>query len=231
MNDLNDVLTYPTESDDWVKTVLIGGVLSLFGFLLVPLFLVYGYLVRALRANLEGEPEPPTFDAWGELLVDGLKATIIGFVYMLVPLVVMAVTVGGAVLAMATGSEAGAAAGFGGMMLGFFVTIVLMLLFGYLATVAIVNFAREGRFGAAFDVDVISGVALDRAFAVPWLLSVAVFVAASLVNVVPLIGTLLAVFANFYALVVACALWADGFDEARGAPDVAGRSRVEETPL
>lgn len=231
MTGFEDALTYPMESDDWVKTVLIGGILSILGFLIVPLFIVYGYLVRAIRANLAGEPEPPAFGDWGELLVEGLKATVIGFVYMLVPLAAMAITMGGAVMAMATGSEAGAAAGFGGIMVGSLLTFVLMLLFGYLATVALVNFAREARLGAAFDVNVIKNVGLSRAFAVPWLLSIAVFMGAVLLNVVPLIGTLLAVFANFYALIVASVLWADGFDNARRADDVVDRSRVEETPV
>lgn len=85
------------------------------------------------------------------------------------------------------------------------------------------------RSAGANGLNAITAVALDRAFAVPWLPSIVVFVAAGLRDVVPLIGTLIAVFAKFYALIVACALWADGFDKACGAPDVAGRSSVEET--
>jgi hypothetical protein len=210
-------------------TVLIGGALTLVGFLIVPLFLVSGYVVRAIRANLDGEPEPPTFGDWGELLVDGLKATVIGFVYMLVPLIVMGLTVGGAIVAIATGSDAGAAAGFGGLMIGLLVSFVLSLLFGYLSSVAIVNFAREGTLGAGFDVGRIWSVGFDADFAIPWLLSVAVFIAAGVVTIVPLVGALIAVFTNFYAAIVAARRWADGFNESLDGGGSAGRTGLDET--
>lgn len=214
MTSIEDAITYPTESDEWILTVLIGGVLTLLSVLVVPVFLVSGYVVRAIRANLDGEPEPPTFGDWGELFVDGLKATVIGFVYMLVPFVVLGATVGGAVVAMATGGDAGVAAGLGGMLVGLFVSFLLFVAFGYLSAVAVVNFAREGRLGAGFDVGVVRDVGLDAEFAVPYLVSVAVFVAASLLNVIPVVGSLVAVFASFYAAIVAAALWADGFVQA-----------------
>lgn len=219
MSSIEDAVTYPMESDEWIPTVLVGGVLTLLGFLVVPIFLVSGYVVRAIRSNLEDEPEPPTFGDWEELLVDGLQAAVIGFVYMLLPLIVMSVTVGGAVLAMATGSDAGVAAGLGGMMVGMLVSFLLFVVFGYLSAVAVVNFAREERFGAGFDVDVIRDVGFDTDFAVPYLLSIAVFVAASLFNVVPFVGNLVAVFASFYAAIVAANLWADGFTQALDGSD------------
>lgn len=214
------------EDDDWIATVLIGGVLSLLGFLVVPGLLVYGYVVRAIRYNLDGEPEPPSFGDWGELLVDGLQAAIIVLLYMLIPFVVMAVTVGGSLAAIASGSDAGAVTGLGGILVGFLASFVLALVFGYFSVVGVVNFAREERFGAGFDVDVLRDVGLDGDFAVPWLLSIAVFFAAGLVNVVPFVGLLIVFFTNFYAAIVATNLWADGFTSAlddggsRRSPDV-----------
>lgn len=226
--DFNELLTYPMEREDWPKTVLIGGVLSFFGFLLLPLFIVYGYVVRTINESLAGNPEPPAFGEWGELLVDGLQAWIIGIIYLLVPLIVAAVTIGGSIATMATGESAGVAAGVGGMMVGLTLTLVLSLVFGYVAVAAIVNFAREGRFGAAFDFDVIKTVAFDREYAVAWLVSVAVFLVAGLVNAIPLIGWLLAPFVGFYAAVVAANLWAGGFERAMESTTGAGRTRDEE---
>lgn len=217
------------ESDDWHETVLIGGVLTFLGFLVVPLFLVSGYLVRAIRANLDGELEPPAFGNWGELLADGVKGVIIGVVYMLVPLVVMSVTAGRAMMAMAGGGDAGAAVGIGGMMVGMLLTFVLSLLFGYLSVVGIVNFAREERFGAAFDTDVLRDVGFDTSFAVPYLVSVGVLLVAGMVASIPVIGFLLGAFVSFYALIVAARLWADGFDEALGTSGSKRRKDLEET--
>lgn len=215
MMDIEDALTYPTESDDWVTIVLIGGVLTLLSFLLIPAFAVYGYLVRAIRSNLDGEAEPPEFDDWGTLIVDGIKVFVVGFLYMLVPLAVMFLTVGTALAAILTGSEAGAAAGLGTLVFGLVISFVLFLIFGYFAAVGIVNLAREDSFGAAFDLDTLRNVGLDGDYAVPWLVSVGVFIGVSMItgvlNIIPLLGTIVGVFLNFYALIVASRLWADGF--------------------
>lgn len=212
--DLTETVTYPMKSDEWTKTVLIGGVLVFLGFLIVPLFAVYGYLVGTIRRSMAEDPAPPTFSDWSELLRDGVQAWLISLVYLLVPVVVGALTVGGSVMAIATGSDAGAAAGTGGFVVGFVLWAALSLVFGYLAVVGIVNFAREGRFGAGFDLDVIRRVALDREYAVPWLVSVGVVAVASLVSGVPVVGWLLAPFVTFYAAIVAANLWAGGFEQA-----------------
>lgn len=153
--ELGRTIRYPTQREDWLRTVGIGGILIFFGFLLVPLFLVYGYLMRTIKGSLSQESVPPAFGDWGELLVDGVQAWVISLVYLLVPLVVAALTVGGSIVAAATGTRTGAAAGAGGLFFGLTLTAVLSLLFGYLAAVAIVNFARQDRFGAAFDVGVL----------------------------------------------------------------------------
>ncbi|WP_254838258.1 DUF4013 domain-containing protein [Natronomonas marina] len=235
MSSIEDAITYPTESDDWIVTVLIGGVMLLLSFLVIPAFIAYGYLVRAIQSNLDGEPEPPTFGDWGELIVDGLKVFVVGLIYMLIPLAVLGFTVGTAIIALLTGSDAGAAAGFGTLMVGLLVGFVLSLIFGYLAVVGIVNFVHKDSFGAAFDVGTIREVGFDSDFAVPWLISVGVFLAAGLVagvlNIIPFLGGLVGVFLNFYALIVAANLWADGYLAATGGGDGSGQAGVEQTPV
>lgn len=206
------------ESEDWLKTVAIGGVMLIFSVLIVPMFVAYGYVARAIRANLDGEPEPPTFGDWGTLIVDGVKVWVVGFLYMLIPLIVMVLTVGTFFVAVLTGSEAGAAAGFGTLILGMLLTFVLVLVFGYFAVVAIVNMVSEDEFGAAFDVDVLRDVGLDGEFAIPWLIAVGVFLGVGVVtgflNIIPFLGSLIGAFLYFYAFIVASRLWAEGFQAA-----------------
>lgn len=218
MVDIETALTYPMESEDWLKTVAIGGVMLIFSFLIVPMFVAYGYVARAIRANLDGEPEPPTFGDWGTLIVDGVKVWVVGFLYMLIPLIVMVLTVGTFFVAVLTGSEAGAAAGFGTLILGMLLTFVLVLVFGYFAVVAIVNMVSEDEFGAAFDVDVLRDVGLDGEFAIPWLIAVGVFLGVGVVtgflNIIPFLGSLIGAFLYFYAFIVASRLWAEGFQAA-----------------
>ncbi|MGM0715962.1 MAG: DUF4013 domain-containing protein [Halobacteriota archaeon] len=227
--DFNEILTYPMQSDDWVKTTLIGGILIFLGVFLIPLFVVYGYVVRTVRGSFAGETAPPAFGEWGELLVDGAKAWAISFVYLLVPLVVAGVTIGGSIAAIATGSEAGAAAGAGGLFVGFVVSSLLALVFGYFSIVAIVNFARAGNFGAAFDVDVIKTVAFNREYAIAWLVSVGIFVVVGFVGAIPVIGWLLAPFVSFYAAVIAANLWAGGFEQSLDTTMGVIRPKDEET--
>ncbi|WP_276272771.1 DUF4013 domain-containing protein [Haloarcula litorea] len=215
---LEDSLTYPTDDDDWITTVLVGGVLTLLGVLIVPTILVSGYLVRVIRSRADGEAGLPAFEDWTDLLVDGLKATVISVVYMLVPLVVAGVAVGGALVSFATGSDLGAGVGLFGLLAGLLVSGLLTLVFGYLAVAGLVNFACEREFGAAFDVDTVRTLALSREYAVPWLVSVAVFLGASVVvgvlNGVPLLGTVVGAFVFFYAYLVAADLWATGYNAA-----------------
>lgn len=200
-----EALSYPTEHDDWLITVLIGGVLTFLGFLILPLLLVYGYVVRVIQTTTAGEARPPVFEDWGPLLVDGAKAAIIGIVYTLIPLVLIGILV--AVVAVLD------------LPTALFVLIVLLsfplvLAFTYLATVGIVIFAREDSIGAAFDLARVREIALSRSYVVPWLLAVVVAMLVGIVGVIPFIGQLLAPFAVFYAFVVAGRLWATGAIDA-----------------
>jgi len=233
--DIEEAATYPTESDDWVKTVLIGGVLALFSFLLIPLFLVTGYLVRVIRAGINDDPEPPVFDDWGTLLVEGFAGFVIGLIYQLIPLIVFGVTVGGSIMAMATGSDVGAGLGIFGLLGGMAVWFVLALVFGYFGVVGLANYAHEGRFGAAFDFGVVRSVALDGAYAVPFLYGVGLLIVASIVtgllNMVPILGAIVGVFVSFYAQVAAGRLWGLGYADSRNLavgqePDVDGTATV-----
>jgi hypothetical protein len=218
--DIERALSYPTNSEDWVKIVLIGGLLALFSVLIVPLFLLYGYLVRVLRAGMAEAAEPPAFDDWGTLLVEGVVAFVILLVYQLIPLIVAAVTVGGSLVAIGTGSEAGAGVGILGLLAGFALSGLLALAFGYLTLIALANYAHVGGIGAAFDVDVLRSVALDEAYAIPWLYGIGVLIGATVVSgllgIVPLLGAIAGVFVTFYGQVVAAWIWGKGFADATG---------------
>ncbi|WP_318569773.1 DUF4013 domain-containing protein [Salinigranum marinum] len=210
--DIEALLTYPMESDDWLVTVLIGTVLTLLSVFIIPGILVYGYLVRVLRAGMDDAPEPPAFGDWGSLFVEGLVATVILFVYQLIPLVVFAVTVGGSLAAIATGSRVGAGVGMAGLFGGLALSVVLALVFSYVGLVGVANYAREGTIGAGFDVGVIIDVGTDGAYAIPWAVGVLVLIVASVVGSIPILGQAVL----FYALIVAMRVVGQGFAAARG---------------
>jgi hypothetical protein len=223
MVNIEQSVTYPADGDDWVRTILIGGVLSLLSFLVIPAILVSGYIIHVVRARFEDQPTPPQFDNWGDLLTDGLKAWIIGIVYLLIPLLVAGVTVGGAILAAVSGGRAGGIAAGIGVLLGGLLSLVLGLVFGYVAVAAVLNFAREDTLGAGFDFGTLKPILFDSDYAVAWLAAVGVFIAASIItgalNAVPVLGGIVSAFVVFYAQMVAAYLWADGFTDATGQAD------------
>jgi hypothetical protein len=67
-----------------ISPVLIGGVLGLASVFVLPLFIMAGYFVRLTRRAGTGHTDPPEFDDWSGMLVDGL-----GLIIMLLPVLVV----------------------------------------------------------------------------------------------------------------------------------------------
>ncbi|GAA0544812.1 DUF4013 domain-containing protein [Halorubrum ejinorense] len=215
-------LNYLRDGDDALVTVLIGGVLLLASPLLIPAFAVLGYVVRVLRRTADGDDEPPVFDAWGELLVDGLKAFAVTFVYSLLPL---AIVVGagalslGAFVVVPGGESVGAGTVAVGLivLVGGLLALLVSLVGLYVTPAAIAAVADSGKVGDGFALGTLWGVVSKRAYATGWLTAAVVTLAGALavgvLSVVPVLGTIAGVFVQFYALVAAAAIlgwtWAD----------------------
>ena len=207
---IESAIRYPAESDDVVKTVLIGGVLAVFSFLVVPLFVLAGYLVRVFDRTVAGDEVPPAFDEFSEMTVTGIKATVIGIVYGFVPLAVgiAAVLVGVAGVGIGVAGD-GAVAGLGVLVavVGGILWFALALLVGYLLPAALANFAQTRSIGSGFDVGTLKPIWTSRSYAVAWVTMFAVlliggFVTAVL-NAVPILGTVAGAFVGFYFSVAA----------------------------
>ncbi|KTG08431.1 hypothetical protein AUR64_18995 [Haloprofundus marisrubri] len=200
---LTESLSYVRNSDDWLKNVLIGGVLSLLGFLIIPTFLVLGYLLRVVRSSMRGEERPPAFDEWGEMLVDGLKGFAIALAYSLVPLllaIVFAVLTG----VTANGGDIGVVSGLFGLV-GALLVFVTSLAVAYALPAGLASYAETDRMGSAFDTGMLRSTLTSGTYATAWVTAFVVFLGAGIVagalNVVPLLGTVVGVFVSFYAAV------------------------------
>lgn len=207
--DLGDLATFPTTEDDWVETVLIGGIVTLAGmFLFIPLLAVYGYMIEAMRGAVEGESEPPALDNWGDLLLDGLKAYVIILVFQ-----IPAMVIGGGVLLVfsliGVGLDSGAVAGIG-FFLGFGLWMLLSLLAGYIGIAGVTNFAIEGSFGAAFDVDRLRTLAFSK----QWVFATAFYIGMSIVASVAGILIITYPFAMFYMFSATGRAFGEAFAEA-----------------
>ncbi|MFC6725329.1 DUF4013 domain-containing protein [Halobium palmae] len=209
---LADALGFPRTSDDWVQTLLIGAVLIPLSLLILPAFVLQGYMVRVMEAATAGERRAPSFTDWGSLFVDGLKLFVVGFVASLVVNVpVWAFQF--AVLSGSLNAGTGPSALFWALIL---VVFALSIVLAYFLPAAYANFALEGAsFGAAFDVSTIWSGATTGSYAKAWVLALLIGLIlggiAALLSLV-LIGLPLL----FYVQVVTYYLFARGFAEGLG---------------
>lgn len=168
---LEKSLVYP-QRDGW-RTVLIGGLLTIFGFLVIPAFIVYGYTIRVLRSAALNEKTTPRFENGTNLFVDGLKATGISVAYIIVPYMVVFIALFGGIF-MARGNDSTGAVVAVLLALIALVGFVFLFVAAYVLPVALTNFALEDRFGAAFEFRTIANAAFSRDYAVAVLISLGI---------------------------------------------------------
>ena len=222
---LSDALSFPRRGDDWLSTLLVGGVLTLLSVLVLPAFVLQGYLVRVLDHAARRERTPPSFTQWGALFVDGLKLTVANVVYGLVVLVPLTIVLGALLIIVPSGptpvdpgtTPVPPSAGSGEGLLVFFALVALVVLLAiavsYLLPAALANFAIEGRLRAAFDVRTVIAGAFTSDYAVAWLLAVVVGLVGGIVGTA-LSAVVVGLFVLFYVQVVSYYLFGLGF--ARG---------------
>ncbi|MDS0258077.1 DUF4013 domain-containing protein [Haloarcula sp. S1CR25-12] len=192
------------QGESWIGRMLIGGLLVFFAFFIIPIFFFQGYLLRVLGSSVRGDPEPPAWEDWGGLFVDGLKATVVAFVYALVPTIVF-LGIGGVLVGIggaAGDSGGGIIAGFGILTALLFIPVLLLVY--YLVPAALANMAVEGSIGAAFDFEMISNVVLSVDYLVAVLMPIVVGVLLNIVSFllgITIVGYLLVPFITFYGQV------------------------------
>lgn len=214
VGDVRDSLGFPRSSDDWPQTIAIGGLLTLFSVLIVPIILLVGYLVRVLRVGMDGEGAP-SFENWKSLAGDGGRATAIGLAYTVSIGLVTTIL---AVVVSAPGGDLGA-------LLVWLVAFVGTTATAYVTPAAVANYAEDGSLRAGFAVGDLRAVLSTKAYARVWLSVIAIVtlaaVAAGLIGIVPLLGALAAPFVQFYGAMAACYhlgnRWNDVFEPATSA--------------
>ncbi|WP_135852819.1 DUF4013 domain-containing protein [Halorussus salinus] len=234
-------LKYLVDSDDGTETILVGGLLTLFGWLLIPAVFVAGYLQRVL-ARTTAEESAPSFEDWSDLFAEGLKAIAVVLAYVALPAVLLTAVVASlAIVSVETTvveSDAGVptdpsvvaepvtnvgpdllsvAVVFGGLALAGISALVAW----YVLPAALARLAVEGRLGAAFQFRRLWGVVTTNSYATGWLVALVVLVVGgALVGglaSIPFVGWALVPFATFYLNVVAFALYGQGYREATPA--------------
>ena len=201
---LSDALRYPLEGDGWLRTILVGGLLTILSVLVLPWFFLQGYYVRVLHGVTNDDPMPPKFTDWVDLLVDGLKLVVLNIlVTVVIALVQVAVGVAMGTGSTFAGSGPATDPGAAGSALG--AAGLLVFLGAMLA-----NFGREDSLTAAFDMSTVLSGALTREYLIAWVLAVVVGL------VLGFVATLLSllivgIFGLFYVQIVTYYLFGRGF--------------------
>ncbi|EMA58615.1 DUF4013 domain-containing protein [Halorubrum kocurii] len=210
---LEDGLSYPVRGD-WIGRIIIGGVLGFLSVLLLPAFVIVGYLVRVLEQTIAGEEVPPEFDDWGDLLMKGVIGSVITIAYTVIPVIVYAVVVavvGGT--SGAVGGDAGALIGVVGVLLALAFIPVLFLIY-YAVPAALSAYAARGEIGAAFDLDLLKPALFSTEYLVAVLMPIVVAVVIWIVTAVlaiTVVGILLLPFVQFYGQVAVFRMFGSAF--------------------
>jgi hypothetical protein len=144
---ISDSIKYPSSS--WGK-VLILGIITIASILIVPIFLLLGYMFRIIKATLAGIDELPEFDEIGEMFVDGLKVFVVGFIYAIPVWIISAIV--GLLTGGTTATTADIGTGYAlAFILGNIVTFIIAVIIGLIELMAIANMAyNDGDLGTAF---------------------------------------------------------------------------------
>jgi hypothetical protein len=189
-----DAIRYP--SSDW-KKVLIEGVLLILNITVILAFGT-GYTLRVLKSTLAGYDQPPEFDDWGGMLIDGFKVYIVEVAYLIIPFIIIFVGAVALITAAITGSIISATVYFE-LILTVIVGIILLIVFSLFGTIAIANMAFYDKLSAAFKFSEI----LKRISNIGWgkyilwyiitiLITIAAGIIADILRIIPYIGFIIA---------------------------------------
>ncbi|MCU0502744.1 MAG: DUF4013 domain-containing protein [Anaerolineae bacterium] len=157
--DFGKAFTFMFDDPNWLRKLGIGTLVGLLGIMLmpiligvIPLIMVTGYCLDALRNVAEGREFPmPEWNEWGNFLIRGLKLIAAFFVWSL-PLLLVGIPLGlGAALA-GNQSDAGPAIGALLMMCASCLTFLWGLFLLLISPAIYIRLAVTGRLGAAFEI-------------------------------------------------------------------------------
>lgn len=131
----------------WIVVIFVVGLFST--------LLVFGYIVRIYR----GAVQPPVFDAWASLFMDGIRLMVLSIIWLLPAVVIL--SAGAGLLAIGLNGKMPLASGASFTFIGLillllgFIVLVISLIF---STLGCVRFARTGSIREGLRLTAISGV-------------------------------------------------------------------------
>ena len=196
--DVNKAFRFMFDDKQWISKLLIGAVMSVLSFLIIPAFILQGYLVKIVRQVMDGnDGELPEWMDYGKLLRDGFFVTIGQLIwalpFILLMLIVGLITGGLGSVVDSSGDMVGAATTGAGLLLACLV-LLTVIAFLFLTPALLIQYAREDEFGALFRFSEIFDIIRDHmadiliAFLVSVVAILAISVVMGVVGIVPCLG-------------------------------------------
>lgn len=147
--DIGKAFSYVFDDENWLTKVLIGGLFTLLGSILIGIPFLVGYAVETIKNVIDGEPKPlPDWSDLGEKFTKGLMLSLVFIVYML-PVILIACLLSVAAMVTEGGREAP------NLMVAMSTCLnclsaIWALLVGIVSPAILIRYAVTGEFISAF---------------------------------------------------------------------------------
>lgn len=153
--DVGKSFTYMFEDKDWIAKIAIGGLVTFLCIFLIPIPLLYGYILALIKRVHDGETTPlPEWNNIGDMFVKGLYAIVGGLIWA-APVLILAcctaLTIG--VMGAAQNSDSNAMTSIGGLLLTCLncLIIIVAIAISLFIYAPITNFAINNQLNTFWD--------------------------------------------------------------------------------
>jgi hypothetical protein len=152
--DVSKSFRFVKDDTQWLSKLLIGVLMSVLSFLILPALILQGYVVKIIRHVMGGNRDDlPEWDDYGKLLKDGFFVVVAEIIYTLPFIILMIVgfaATGGMAGLADRGSDLAAIAATGGGLMMVCLTILFIVALLFLMPAILIQYAIKDDFGALF---------------------------------------------------------------------------------
>lgn len=195
--DINKAFRFVMEDKQWISKLLIGALMSVLGFLILPALILQGYLVKIIRQVMNGGWDGlPEWDDWGKLLRDGFFVTVAQIVYTLPFIILMFIGIAatGGIASVSNSEDLAAVAATGGGLVMFCLVILFAIALLFLTPAILIQYAIKDEFGASFRFGEVADIIRDNmadiliAFVVSVVAAIAISLVIGVLAIIPCLG-------------------------------------------
>ncbi|ACV24107.1 DUF4013 domain-containing protein [Methanocaldococcus fervens] len=185
--DISEGLKFPTNDEKWASKLLIGGI-----FNIIPIvnFISFGYALETMKLVMWNKETLPEWENFGSKFVKGLVGAIIAIIYLIIPLILMAVFI-----AMRSKVV---------NLLGMLIVFILIVIFGFMIPMALANYVAKDSFGAAFEFgEIINRIkSVFGEYLICYIVILIIYLIIGVIATVPIIGWIIGAILGFYLQLV-----------------------------